>query len=106
MELSHLKYHKFKHNFQDSLDPLCSCGSNIEDNAHFLLHCQNFFIPRQNLLNKIRAINDKVLSQSNDNITRTLLYGNPNLNIDLNYLILSASIEFILSLKRFNGPSF
>ena len=30
---SHLKEHKLKHNFQDSIDPMCSCNSGIE--THF-----------------------------------------------------------------------
>ena len=30
--LSHLKEHKFKHNFRDSIGPLCSCGNSIESN--------------------------------------------------------------------------
>ena len=27
---SHLKEHKFEHNFQDSVDPLCGCGIETE----------------------------------------------------------------------------
>ena len=34
--LSHLRYHKFKHNFLDTINPLCSCGSDIETTLHFL----------------------------------------------------------------------
>ena len=33
---NHLKEHKFKHNFQGSIDPLCSCSSGIETTIHFL----------------------------------------------------------------------
>ena len=28
--LSHLVNHKFRHNFQDCLKPICSCGQEIE----------------------------------------------------------------------------
>ena len=28
--LSHLREHKFKHGFLDSLNPVCSCGQNVE----------------------------------------------------------------------------
>ena len=28
--LSHLRDHKFKHSFQDTLNPLCSCGDDVE----------------------------------------------------------------------------
>ena len=39
--LSHLQFHKFKHNFQVPLNPTCSCGA-VETAIHYLLHCPNF----------------------------------------------------------------
>ena len=35
--LNHLVDHKFRHNFQDCLKPICSCGQEIETTSHFLL---------------------------------------------------------------------
>ena len=32
---SNLKWQKFKHNFQDSIDPMCSCSNGIETTIHF-----------------------------------------------------------------------
>ena len=32
--LSHLNEHKFRHNFQNCLNPLCSCSWEIEDTSH------------------------------------------------------------------------
>ena len=41
--LSHLAYHKFRHNFQDCVNPVCSCGQEIETSTHFLLeYCSCF----------------------------------------------------------------
>ena len=41
--LSHNREHKFKHGFfLDSLNPICSCGQNIETSTHFLVHCSNY----------------------------------------------------------------
>ena len=43
LEFSHLREHKFRHNFQDILNPLCSCNLlESESVNHFLLlcHCQ------------------------------------------------------------------
>ena len=40
--MSHLREHKFKHNFQDCLNPIYSCGLDIESTSHFLLHCPSF----------------------------------------------------------------
>ena len=33
--LSHLADHKFRHNFQDCLNPICSCDQEIETTNHF-----------------------------------------------------------------------
>ena len=39
---SHLREHKFKHNFQDTLNPLCPCSLEAEDTYHIFMRCQNF----------------------------------------------------------------
>ena len=39
--LSHLNEHKFRHNFADCVNPLCSCSIEPETTL-FFLHCQNF----------------------------------------------------------------
>ena len=33
LDLSHLREHKFKHSFQDSLNPICSSRNDIETSA-------------------------------------------------------------------------
>ena len=38
--LSHFKEHKFKHNFHDSVDRLCSCRN--KSTVDFFLHFPNF----------------------------------------------------------------
>ena len=42
LSLSHLREHKLRHNFQDTLNPICSCGDDIETAIHYLLHCPNY----------------------------------------------------------------
>ena len=37
--LSHPREHKFKHSFQDTLNPICNCGNDVESGIHFFLHC-------------------------------------------------------------------
>ena len=34
---SRLREHKFKHNFQNCINPLCSCAMDIESTSHFFL---------------------------------------------------------------------
>ena len=57
--LSHLREHKFKHDFLDSLNPVCSCGQDIETSTHFLRHCFNYSNERLTFLNIIRKIDKK-----------------------------------------------
>ena len=40
--LSHLNEHRFNHNFQSYINPLCSCSLAIESTTHFLLHYHRF----------------------------------------------------------------
>ena len=42
LDLSHLRKHRFKHSFQDCLDPLCLCSNGIETSTHYLLHCPTY----------------------------------------------------------------
>ena len=40
--LSHLRERKFKHSFQDTINPLCYCSQDIESATHFFFHCPFF----------------------------------------------------------------
>ena len=44
--LSHLADHKFRHNIQYCLNPICSCGQVIETSTHFSLHCSSYHCAR------------------------------------------------------------
>ena len=104
--LSHLREHKFKHSFQNSLSPLCKCGAEVESTTHFLLHCPIYSDDRCSLLSTIRNIDCKLLEITDFSLTHTLLYGNPSFDIITNSLILNATIDFILSTKRFEKALF
>ena len=58
--LSHLREHKFKHNFQNCLNPLCSCGLEIESTSQILLHCPIFRDDRHTLLSTLTNIGSKL----------------------------------------------
>ena len=47
---SHLREHKFKHNFQVILNPLCPFSLEAEDTYHFFMRCQNYSNQRNVLL--------------------------------------------------------
>ena len=53
---------------QDSVDPLCSCGNDIESIVHLLLHFANFATQRQTALNKLKSINASILAESENSV--------------------------------------
>ena len=70
---SHLKEHKFRHNFQDSIDPMCNCRGGIETTIHFFLHCADFNFQRQTLFDKLTIIDGNILIENEKSIVNTLL---------------------------------
>ena len=72
--LSYLRDHKFKHNFQDTLNSICNCGENIETSCHYLLHCLLYANERLALLNVIQSIDNSSLELTDSHIVEVLLY--------------------------------
>jgi len=104
--LSHLRGHKFNHGFQDVLNPICSCGQDIETSCHFLLSCPNYDEERNSLLNNVRQIAPNILSLDDSQIAQILLFGDPSLNNETNTNILNITINYLLSTKRFDESLF
>ena len=103
---SHLNEHRFRHNFQECINPLCSCSLETENTLHYLLHCHHFSQNRINLMNSVNSVfeNFDILS---DNIkTDVLLYGDPRLDGESNKIILEAVISYIKTSERFTGSIF
>ena len=51
---SHLNEHRFRHNFQDRLNHLCSCSLEVKDTSRYLLHCHHFSWNRVDLMNGVK----------------------------------------------------
>ena len=47
--LSHLNEHKFKHGFNDTINPICICGGDIESINHFFLQRPEYCEARETL---------------------------------------------------------
>ena len=73
--LSHLNAHRFRHNFQDYLNPLRSCSLETEDTSHYLLHCHHFSNHRAHLMNSVKSVCDNFESMSDNVKKNVLLYG-------------------------------
>ena len=104
--LSHLREHKFQHNFLDTFDPLCPCSSEVESVSHFFLRCHFFNNERLILMNGLQVIDPNIHLLDELSLSNLLLYGGHNNSSEVNFEILSLSIEYIISSKRFEGPLF
>ena len=101
--LSHLHHHKFRHNFQECINPLYACGLEIEATTHFLLHRPLFQSARQSLLINIKETDESILKKHDELIIKTLLYDDDKFDLSYNMSIISSAIEFIVSTERFSN---
>ena len=76
--LSHLREHKFKHSFQDFINPLCSCTWDVESAIHYFFHCPLFRIERHSLLKRISQIDNKLLDSNESNLIQHLPFDDPS----------------------------
>ena len=90
---SHLNEHRFRHNFQDCMNPLCSRSLEIEDTLHYLLRCHHFSQYLTNLMNSIKSILGNFI----------LLYGDWRLDRHKNKFILETTLTYTKSTGRFSG---
>ena len=67
--LNHLRFHKFKDSFQNTLNLFCNCGT-VGTAIHVVLHCPNFWNERLTLLNKLQCIGDNIWSKDNFDILK------------------------------------
>ena len=74
--LSHLRKHKYNNNFQNYINPLCSCSMDIEPNSHFFIHCPLLDDKRITLLSTFSKIDCKLIETNESPLTETLLFGN------------------------------
>ena len=100
--LSHLREHKFRHNFNDTIDPFCLCGTNsFETSEHFFLHCPTYACLRLKLFDNLRNNNILLLPLVKSKIIQILLYGSNNYDQAINKIILSVVIDFNHPIKTF-----
>ena len=103
---SHLREHKFKHNFQDTLNPLSSCSTKSRIYFSLLLRCHFFDALRTTFMNDLRNINSDLPTLRYENLTNILLHGNQIYDDKTNKIILMHVIRYIKDPQRFDEPLF
>ena len=104
VSLSHLRAHKFAHNFNDTSSKFCSCMNNkAETVEHFLLFCPAYSLLRSELFRKLGQVTSPLTFISPSYSCHLLLYGNPALDYHTKTII-ELTIRFITSSQRFEVP--
>ena len=104
LNFSHLREHKFRHNFLDTLNPLCSCGLAIESTNHYLLHCSFYSNIRKTLFDNVTNVIGTISRLSDDELVKLLLFGNDVYTAEQNSSVLQCTIFFLKSSERFDIP--
>ena len=98
---SHLREHRFKHNFQDTLNPLCSCSIEGPSTSPYFLRCYFLDALRATLMNDLRNIDIDLPKIRDENLTNISLYGNKTYDDETNQIILMHAIRYIKDSQRF-----
>ena len=104
--LSYLSAHRFYHNFQECLNPLCSCSVETEDTTYYLLHCRYSSNQRPDLMNSVNSVIQNFEFMSENNKKDLLLFGDSQFDENKNKVILEATTTFIKKSERFTGSLF
>ena len=99
---SHLPEHNFRHNFHDTMSPLCSCSLEPETTSHYLLYCHNFSSARLALMNDLNLMDPNISHLNETALTNILLYGYSKKSTSENSKILQRTIRHIFATKRFD----
>ena len=75
LNFSNLNEDKFRHEFKDTVDPMCKCGVETETILHFLLGCRLYSNIRKELLDDIYTVDSSLTSYPDEKLLNILLYG-------------------------------
>ena len=95
---------RFRHSFNDTVNPMCPCGADVEITEHFLLHCHCFSTQRSELFNNLYRLNPSFSKLNTRKKIAYLMYGSINNSSSLNKDVIKLVIEFPKSTGRFDKP--
>ena len=77
--LSHLNEHRFNHNFNNCINPLCTCSLDIVSTVHFCLYCYYYNSVIKSLLNDLNSVERTLLNLPYLFFVNVFLYGGSSL---------------------------
>ena len=103
LQFIHLKKHKFRPNFGDTVSPMFGCNAEIEDTEHFFLRCHFHSMLRFELFHDIAEVDLDFTKLDTKEQVNILLYGYPsNKSNVLNQDIIKFVVNFLKESGRFD----
>ena len=112
LQFSHLNEHKFRHGFEDTINAMCACGSEVETTEHFLLRCHLYSPQRLELRENLEKVDSSFWNLNVKDKVSFLLYGSQSATFIWfskacsNHGILKFVINYIKENGHFDRPLF
>ena len=103
---TYLHEHNFKHSFQDFINPICRYGTDLESCLHFFLLYTLIQNERRIILSTVTNTGSNLLDKCDFCLTQIFLFDDTFLDVNTNSSILNATIDFVISSKRFEEQLF
>ena len=94
--------HKFRHNCNDTINPICNCSAPSERTLHYLLRCRLYSVPRAELFDGAYKL-DSTLQNS---VTKSFLHGSEKYALNVNKEIIRLFNSYLKASKCFVQPLF
>ena len=92
MDLTIFRECKFRHDFQDTLNAIWSCGDDIQTTNHYLLYCTNYLRKKRTDLDNFQNIGENIHYKNDFKISEW----------PIKYSYSECYYQYVLTTKRFN----
>ena len=104
LQFTHLNEHKFRHGFNDTVNPICPYGTDVETIEHFLSCCHCLSTQRSELFDYFYRLDLSFPKLKTKEKVAYLLYVLRINSSRLNKEVIKFVIKFLKSTGRFNEP--
>ena len=106
VNFSRLNEHKFRHDFNDTVDPMWKCSLDTETTLHFLLSCRLYSTIRIEFLVDTYTVASSITNYWDEKLLNILLHGSEYFSIKTNQSVLQSTIKLQKSSERFDDRLF
>ena len=104
LQFTQLNKQRFRHGFNDMVNPMCPYGTDAETTEHFLLRCHCFSTQRSELFDYLYRLDPSFSKLNTKGKVTYLLYVSRSNSNSLNKEVIKLVIKFVKSTGCFNEP--